>query len=149
MVKRWLLISFLLLVVLISGCNNTAGDLVDQTNSAADNATHKLTVSELKIQNYTSGIFQIEGFIVKIYACPPCPSGAMCKPCMRDNIVISESNKGFGDYLLSNTEMIIFTNITSQFELGKKYLFSINITHAKSTGDSLNDIELIRYNPME
>ena len=104
-----------------------------------------ITIHELKETNPVSGNFNVEGYVVKIYTCPPCPKGAACKPCMGDNIEISENNKLLDTYSLSDTELIIFSNNPKQFELGKKYKFSIKILDDKSTGESINDIELIGY----
>ena len=103
------------------------------------------TISQLKEMNAPSGNFNTEGHIVKIYTCPSCPLGAMCKPCMGNNIVISEENKLIEGYSLSDKDIILFANNPKQFELGKKYTFSIEILGRKTTGDSLNDIEIIGY----
>jgi len=106
-------------------------------------------IHEIKQNNFTSGNFNTEGYVVKIYTCPPCPKGALCKPCMRDNIVISKNNKQLDAYYLTENELIIFVNNPKQFELGKKYNFSIKILDYKSTGEPINDIELVGYELIE
>ena len=106
-------------------------------------------IHELKQNNFTSGNFNTEGFVVKIYTCSPCPPDALCKPCMRDNIVISENNNLLDAYSLTDNELIIFTNNPKQFELGKKYKFSVKILDYKSTGEPINDVELIGYTSIE
>lgn len=102
-------------------------------------------IHEIKQNKFNSGAYNTEGYVVKTYTCPPCPKGAQCKPCMRDNIVISENNQILETYTLSNNEMILFANNPKQFELGKKYQFSIKILDYKSTGESINDVEIIGY----
>lgn len=52
-----------------------------------------LPIHEINRKAPVSGDFVTVGYVAGIYACPPCPQGAMCKPCMRDNIVISEKKK--------------------------------------------------------
>jgi len=106
-------------------------------------------INEIKQNNFTSGNFNTEGYVVKIYTCPPCPKGALCKPCMRENIVISKNNKQLDAYYLTENELIIFANNPKQFELGKKYKFSIKILDYKSTGKPINDIELVGYELIE
>lgn len=105
-------------------------------------------IHEIKLNKLNSGTYNTEGYVVKIYTCPPCPKGAQCKPCMRDNIVISENNKLLETYSLSDKEMILFVNSPKQFELGKKYTFSIKILDYKSTSEPINDVEIIGYNSL-
>lgn len=103
-------------------------------------------IHEIKLNKFDSGTYNTEGYVVKIYTCPPCPKGAQCKPCMKDNIVISENNKLLETYSLSDKEMILFVNSPKQFELGEKYIFSMKILNYKSTGEPINDVEVIGYN---
>ena len=105
-------------------------------------------IHEIKLNKFNSGTYNTEGYVVKIYTCPPCPKGAQCKPCMRDNIVISENNKLLEVYSLSDEEMVLFADNPKQFELGEKYKFSIKILDYKSTGEPLNDVEIIEYNSL-
>ena len=102
-------------------------------------------IREIKQNNFTSGNFNTEGYVVKIYTCPPCPKDALCKPCMRENIVVSENNQPLEAYSLTDEEIIIFVQYPNQFELGKKYRFSIKISDYKSTGEPINDIDLVGY----
>lgn len=87
----------------------------------------------------------IEGYVVKISTCPPCPEGYLCKMCMRDNILVSENNVLTETYQLTDSNIVIFTEQTKQFELGKKYKFSIKILDYKSINQNLNDVEIIGY----
>src|SRR3989338_541332 len=105
-------------------------------------------IHEIKLNKFNSGTYNTEGYVVKIYTCPPCTKGAQCKLCMRDNIVISENNKLLETYSLSDKEIILFADKPNQFDLGKKYKFSIKILDYKSTGESINDIEVVGYNSL-
>jgi len=91
-------------------------------------------IHEIKQNKFTSGTYNTEGYVVEIYTCLPCPKAALCEPCTRDNIVISENNKLLETYTLSESEMILFANNPKQFDLGRKYRFSIKILDYKSTG---------------
>jgi hypothetical protein len=103
-------------------------------------------INKIKSNEFNSGTFNTEGYVVKIYTCPSCPAGAQCEPCMRDNIVISENNKLLESYSLSDKEMILFVDNPKQFELGEKYTFSIKILDHKSTSEPINDVEIVGYN---
>lgn len=116
------------------------------TESAADQtkaAEKFLSISELNSEKQDKGIFETRGFVAKIYTCPPCPADAQCKPCMVDNIVISEEKKNLETYDLSKKEMIIFTDKSKDFEKGTEYKFKIEISDKKTTGSNLNDARLI------
>ncbi len=103
-------------------------------------------IHEIKLNRFNSGTYNTEGYVVKIFTCPLCPKGVICKPCMRDNIVISENNKLLENYFLSDKEIILFANSPKQFKMGEKYTFSIKILDYKSTGEPINDVEIIGYN---
>ncbi|PIS47816.1 MAG: hypothetical protein COT17_01520 [Elusimicrobia bacterium CG08_land_8_20_14_0_20_51_18] len=103
------------------------------------------SISALKAKKPASGFFNTEGYVVKIYTCPPCPEGAMCKPCMRNNILISENANLQESYMLAKKDMILFTDKAKDFRLGEKYRFSIKVMDYSTTGDSINDVELIGW----
>jgi len=105
------------------------------------------TISEIKENNLSSGSYVTEGYVVKTYVCPTCPEGARCKACMQPNIVISENNVLLESYVLTEKEMIVFTgNLdVSQLKLGSKYKFTIQISEYNTTGEPINNVELIGY----
>jgi len=106
-------------------------------------------IHEINQNKFSSGTYNTEGFVVKIYTCPPCPKDAVCKMCMENNIVISENNKILETYSLTEKELIIFVENPKQFELSKKYTFSINITNDKTTSTDINDIKLLEYDEIK
>ena len=129
-------ILFFFLLVIFNSCNYS--QITENNNSV-------LEIHELKEIGPNSGNFIIGGYVVKIYTCPPCLRGELCKPCMKNNIVISEDNKILETYSLTAKELIVFIDDPRQFELGKKYRFSIKILKQNSTGEPVNDIELLNY----
>lgn len=154
MSKKYILIIVFILVIIAGGVyyfwnkqqhgENTG---VNITYPQTSNYTF-YSIHEIKQNKFSSGTYNTEGNVVKIYTCPPCPTGAQCKPCMRDNIVISENNQILETYSLSDKEIILFADNPKQFELGKKYQFSIKILDYKSTGEPVNDAEIIGYNSL-
>jgi hypothetical protein len=147
---KYLIIIILLLVpacsVYLDPGQNTETDTVTETITPYIQASdyNFYPIHELKQNNFTSGIYKTEGYVTKIYTCPPCPEGALCKMCMKDNIVISENNERIVNYSnLTENELIVFVSNAEQFKLNKKYRFTIKILAYKTTSEPLNDIELI------
>ena len=113
-------------------------------------AAKLLSISKINEKKLTGKVVRTEGYVVKIYRCPPCPKGVYCKPCMKNNAVISMENKQLESYVdLTEREIILFGDETEKLKRGKKYHFKIRITDRKSTGQSLNDIELLSYKSIE
>lgn len=86
--------------------------------------------------------FSIKAFVIDIYNCPPCPEGAMCKPCMGDNVTISDTVSSGNS---SNTNLRVFIKNQEQFQLNKKYFFALKLTKLYSD----NDTELVSYEPID
>lgn len=152
MTKRYLLGLFSVLVTVTGGIYYFLyKQQTLQTNTPSSSTYSQVSnfpfypIHEIKINKFSTGTYNTEGYVVKIYACPPCPKGAVCEVCMKDNIVISENNNLLETYTLSDKEMILFANNTNQFELGNKYTFSIRILEDKSTGEPINDVVIVGY----
>lgn len=118
-------------------------DPIIEQNLDKNIAGKSVKISELNEQKPSEGVFETKGFVAKISVCPACPPNAQCKPCMKDNIIISEENKILETYDLTEKEMIIFTNKARSFEVGEEYIFKFKITDKKTTSSKLNDVELI------
>lgn len=154
---------FLIIASTFSLCAGKVSNLDDQRNGSNSSQNSSQTakspvrsypeigsyrvipIAELKDKKIHSGEYNIEGFVVKIYTCPPCPPGANCKPCMKDNIVVSTNNRKLETYSLSHQEVILFGKDVQQFKMGEKYRFSIKVTNEKTTGETINDLELLGY----
>ena len=143
--KYHLLFAIIALILIVTGCTTINQTQTDVKTYPSISNFYFYSIHDLKQNNFSEGSYNTEGYVVKIYTCPPCPKGALCKMCMEPNIVISEENKLLDIYSLTEKELLIFTSNSKQFELGKKYRFSINITAHKSTGEPLNDIRLLGY----
>jgi hypothetical protein len=106
-----------------------------------------ITIRELKDSSPATGFFNVDGYVAKIFSCPPCPAGADCMPCMEENIVISEQAKTIEAYTsISQSEMIIFAqNPERFFTSGENYFFSIRVRDQRTTDEPINDIELIGF----
>lgn len=142
---------FLLLVALgLMGCLSSSNPVrLNQTSYPPATNYKQLTINDLKQQHPTTGNYNVEGYIAKIYSCPPCLPNTDCKPCMNDNIVISTQPRQLNSYNLTEQDLIIFAHKVDQFTLGKKYRCSIKISENKSTSEALNDIDLVGYTAID
>jgi hypothetical protein len=52
-----------------------------------------LTVQEYNRAIVPGHFYSVKGYVVDTYECPPCPTGAMCKPCAPDSFVLSDKNE--------------------------------------------------------
>ena len=145
--KYYFLLAIIALILIVIGCTTIDQTQTDVKTYPSISNFDFYSIHEIKQNNISEGSYNTEGYVVKIYTCPPCPKDALCKMCMEPNIVISEDNKMLDTYSLTEKELLIFTSHSNpkQFKLGKIYQFSINITPLKSTGKSLNDIRLLGY----
>ncbi len=110
--------------------------------------TESLSISEIKRQAVVGEQYLIQGYVTLKSTCPPCPKGAMCKPCLYDgNIVVSEKNEPRELYNdLKDIDLVVFTKQAETFKLGQHYWFRVHILSTKSTGQEINDVELIDWN---
>lgn len=106
------------------------------------------SIPELNQRQFNHGTYETEGYVTFIYSCV-CIQVAKCKPCMDDNIIVSDNNVPKSSYELTNHDVIIFLKEKSQFQLGKKYRFIVQILDVKSTDQILNNIKLIYYEKLK
>ena len=57
---------------------------------AANASEQVVSVAEFLARHPASGRFTLEGYVVELYACPPCPARSECKPCEGDHIVVAD-----------------------------------------------------------
>jgi len=55
----------------------------------------------------------IRAEVRRVYVCPPCPLGAMCKPCAPEHIAVAERAKG--------PETVVVTGRAASFRVGRRY----------------------------
>lgn len=97
-------------------------------------------------EGFDTLIYSVEGYVVKKYVCPPCPPGTKCKPCMENNIVISENPTPVAEiYPLQDSSMIVYLKDHSGLEMGRKYVFSVRVRETISKERNMNVVELVEY----
>jgi hypothetical protein len=107
--------------------------------------TNFYRISEINELKPAFGTYNVVGYISKIYECPPCTEGALCKPCMPAHIVISEARTLLAKYALTDREMIVFIETAEGLKLNKKYNFLIQILDVKTTDQVINNPKLIYF----
>lgn len=107
--------------------------------------TNFYKISELNRLKPAFGTYNVIGYVSKIYECPPCPQGALCKPCMPSHIVISEARTLLAKYALTDREMIVFIENAEGLKPDKKYVFLIKILDVKTTDQAINNPKLIYF----
>ena len=106
-----------------------------------------LTFTDLKRGDVGSAPFKIDGFVIDIYKCPPCPPRAMCKPCIPDNVVATDDLEEKDPSEIRRLR--IYTDKTAQFELKKKYLFTVKTKGNSLPGRAITEVELVSFEPVK
>jgi hypothetical protein len=109
--------------------------------------TPLLTFDDLRKYNPQNHTFRIKAFVFDIYKCPPCPPGAMCKPCIPDNLTVVDLIKE-KDYS-SMKRLRILTEQTDKFTRKGKYLFTVKVKENLSEGASVTEVELIGFEKLK
>ena len=103
----------------------------------------RLTFSDLKRNDSINGTFIVDGFVIDTYKCPPCPPNAMCKPCIPDYIMITDNIDEKDPALIQRLR--IFTDKPEQFELKKKYSFTVKVKGQPPKGRAIENADLISF----
>lgn len=56
---------------------------------------------------------ELRAEVRRVYTCPPCPRGAMCKPCAPEHIAVAERKK--------DRDTVVVTARAASFQVGKRY----------------------------
>lgn len=118
--------------------------------SAPAPAGASLGVAEAVAQHPVEGSLTVTGYAAKILTCPPCPPGAVCKPCMGDNIVLSDEKTPITSYQdLGPRAMVIFGETADivRLRLGERYRISVEVRGTHRTSAPYNDLWLKRAEP--
>lgn len=102
-----------------------------------------LSISAINQKKLSFGIYETVGYVVKVYRCPPCPEGALCKPCIGNYIVVSQEKIEFDLHQVTDKQVIIFVDENTEFLIGKRYRFLVRILDVKTTDQAANNIQLI------
>ncbi len=105
----------------------------------------RLTFNDLKKNDSIKGTFIVVAFVIQTYKCPPCPPNAMCKPCVGDHIVVTENLDEKDPARIQRLR--IYTDKPEQFELKKRYSFTVRTRGKTAPGHPLEEADLISFEP--
>ena len=101
-----------------------------------------LSVAQFRQLAPTSGEHEISGYIAKRYRCPLCPAGAVCKPCMGNNVLVSQANELHTSYPSAGEFLVVFTDAPERLSIGKKYSLTVEVLESQTTGYGVRDLKL-------
>ena len=148
---------FILVLILLVGCSSVG----ERTFPQADPSLPVLTIEQVTALSYSefleqySSSFNVEGYISFMTECPKCPKGAMCASCQFPMININSVPNSTSTH---ETTLSIITyqqngsnHVNNQFQLGKRYLFSVELLNPERNLNSSSDImvSLIGYDFLE
>src|SRR6266576_1840994 len=110
-----------------------------QKREASDQSLPLLTFDDLKAGKHVDGPFRIASYVFDLYKCPPCPPPNQCKPCIPDNIVVTDDIDAKD--LSQIKRLRIYTDKTDQFERKKKYVFTVKIKDNVPAGRAIDSVE--------
>ena len=100
------------------------------------------SVGQFRKLAHPRGEFQISGYVVKQYSCPPCPAGALCKPCMRNNVLISDAKELSAGFPEQGNYLVVFTEEPENLVLGKFYKMTVEVVEGKTSRHGEHDLIL-------
>lgn len=95
--------------------------------------------------------FLTSAYVAHIFTCPACPKGSQCKPCMENNLIISEVKGRKKNYSkLTSKDMVVFTPKAGKFKVGLQYEFTLKLTHMDTspTKQAQWSAELVSSRPL-
>ncbi len=93
-------------------------------------------------------MYRLKGYVTYRYECPPCPAGALCKPCMSDNIVFSDKKGKIKNYsALGEESVIIYTNRKIAVDFTSRAIAQVSVRTSSSQEKAIDNLELISLEP--
>src|SRR5436190_17151209 len=76
-----------------------------------------ITISQ--IADCKSDTFLIKAKVVELYTCPPCPPGAICKPCIGNHLTVEDTDAA------EPLRSLVFVKSTEEFKKDGVYIFTL------------------------
>lgn len=111
-----------------------------------------LTIARFRNLRPESGTYVLEGFIIKRSPCPPCPEGALCKPCMGDHVIISDLPDSLDRHprRLHEQDLVVFIPSRTdleRLEVGQRRRLTVRVKPGRTTVLPIHDVELVELGP--
>ncbi len=88
---------------------------------------------------------QVEGYVIHSYLCPPCPTGAQCKPCLMSTASFIADTKEHERFPWDDPPADVATiavDDPAHFSPGVRYRFELQVPETSGVGDV--DATLVR-----
>lgn len=96
--------------------------------------------------------FRVEGYVIGISTCPPCPEEATCENCMPDHIILSERKRDYFNTPSEPDDLLIETKYANpaNFFRGHKYMLYLETYRsAFPAAGQLNKLRLGAFECMD
>ncbi len=94
-----------------------------------------LTVAELERLGTRAGEYLVDGYLVSLELCPPCPKDAACEPCRDNNLAISDDPTLLEGYATPGRGRVLLDPVGGAYVLGRRYRWMVVIPkHAPLSG---------------
>jgi hypothetical protein len=94
----------------------------------------------------TSDTIRVKAYVFDIYVCPPCPEGAMCKPCIENNFTAVEE-KPVDPFKVAHEKRVrVFMERPDSLKVGKQYLFVVRFRNKTTSPE--DNLTLISFKPL-
>lgn len=100
-------------------------------------AAGPMTVDEFQAAPPIGQSAEVLGYVVDSYLCPPCPAGAMCKPCARESVIFVAAAPGHPavDVITPPADvLVVATRQPQRFELRTQYRLVIAVDDRREKG---------------
>jgi hypothetical protein len=101
-----------------------------------------LAITDLLKSNPAQGEYEITGYIAKRHSCPVCSQESMCKPCMRNNVLLSSKKEILESYPPDGEYVVVFTDAPMKLKLQAFYKLKVRVLKSHTTGYQVHDLEL-------
>ena len=115
--------------------------------SAATNDPQLRTVAELMAAPPVGQTVRVFGYVVDLNICPPCPMGAMCKPCARESSIVICDRPDRSTPGASPPVLVIATPEPDRLARGTRYRFEIAVVDRTTQGVDARLVGFLRMAP--
>jgi hypothetical protein len=124
-------LAFIFGMVLLAGCRMVGGGQGASTVASG----RGLTVAELLRIGNRPGEYMVEGYLVGVELCSPCPEGAACEQCRDENIAISDQPVLVQGYTAPNQGYLILRPMARSYIVGRRYRWKVKIPEHGPLGE--------------
>ena len=93
-----------------------------------------------------SDTVRMKAYVLDIDVCPPCPEGAICKPCIGNHFTAVDEKPVDPTKIPWERKLRVFTQRPDSLKTGKRYLFTLRFKSRKA--GIAGDLEMVSFKPL-